>query len=225
MTPADPSDASAPPAAAAHFDATFRHLKHRLAEPLPGPTAQAKMAPAYRSDPSLLSIEGKRCREAGVLVLLYPEETSGQPLLVLTERHQDLDDHGGQISFPGGQRETGEALQTTALREAQEEIALDPEDVQVLGQLTPLYIPPSRFCVHPFVGTMRTVPSLQPTDAEVAALLHVPLAALLAPSALKRESWTLRGAPAEVPFFDVEGCPPIWGATAMMLAELLAVVG
>jgi 8-oxo-dGTP pyrophosphatase MutT (NUDIX family) len=205
------------------FAATVRHLTQRLARrPLPGNIAQVRMAPAYRMDPAQASVAGKECREAGVLVLLYPSEADGRPTLVLTERQDHLDDHGGQVSFPGGQREAVESLEATALREAHEEVALDPQAVDILGPLTPLYIPPSGFCVHPFVGVARAAPALHPADAEVAALLHVPLAALLAPAALQREPWTLHGQTVEVPFFNVDGCPPVWGATSMMLSELLA---
>lgn len=210
------------------FAATVRHLKRRLGEPLPGPAVQARMAPGSRADSSQkMSVEGRDCQEAGVLALLFPQEEgeqagSGSPVLLLTERRDHLDDHGGQVSFPGGQREPGEALADTALREAHEEVALAPADVRLLGALTPLYIPPSRFCVHPFVAVAKETPALRPAEAEVARLLRVPLADLLGPGALTREPWTLHGRTVEVPFFDVAGAPPIWGATSMMLAELLA---
>lgn len=182
--------------------------------------AQARMAPAYRQDPDLARVDDKDCREAGVLALFFPEQN--RPTLVLTVRRDHLPDHAGQISFPGGQREAGESLQQTALREAQEEINLAPEPVEVLGALTPLYIPPSNFCVHPFVGVMPHIPPLRPTDAEVGAILRVPLAHLLDPGTVVHEEWTLHGNPVTVPFFDVEG-HKVWGATAMMLAELLDV--
>jgi 8-oxo-dGTP pyrophosphatase MutT (NUDIX family) len=209
--------------------AAARHVEQRLArdESLPGPAAQATMAPApARADPSQMSVAGREGdREAGVLALLFPQaEEDRRPALLFTERQEHLDDHAGQVSFPGGQREAGESLEDTALREAQEEVALAPRATRMLGALTPLYIPPSGFCVHPFVGVAARPPVLHPADAEVAALLRVPLAELLAPGALAREPWTLsRGRPVEVPFFDVAGAPPIWGATAMVLAELLAV--
>jgi 8-oxo-dGTP pyrophosphatase MutT (NUDIX family) len=177
------------------------------------------MAPAYRTDASFVSIDGKDCREAGVLALLFPLDAD--PSIVLTVRRDHLPDHAGQISFPGGQRENGEALRETALREAQEEVNLDPMRVDVLGALTPLYIPPSNFCVHPFVGAAFEPPGLRPTDEEVGTILRVPLSDLLAPSALQREIWTLHGQSVEVPFFNVQG-HKVWGATAMMLAEFLA---
>ncbi len=206
------------------FDAFAEALSARLRRPLPGTAAQLQMAPAYRMKPEDARVGGKSCREAGVLALFFPLEGgphAGQPALVLTVRRDHLPDHPGQISFPGGQREAGEALQATALREAKEEVALDPAEAEVLGALTPLYIPPSNFCVHPFVAVAREAPALRPTDAEVGQILRVPLAHLLRPATRRRAPRTLRGQTVEVPFFDAEG-QTVWGATAMMLAELLA---
>ena len=203
------------------FAAFTRRLRTRLAGTLPGPPAQLSMAPAYRQDAALADVRGKACREAGVLALLFPE--ADVPTLVLTVRHGYLKEHAGQISFPGGRREEGEALRDTALREAHEEIGLAPELVDVLGALTPLYIPPSNFCVYPFVGAVPEPPTLRPTDAEVEAILRVPLPRLLDPQTRRRAPWRLRGREVVVPFFDLGG-HRVWGATAMMLAELLALV-
>jgi 8-oxo-dGTP pyrophosphatase MutT (NUDIX family) len=180
------------------------------------------MALAYRATPAMLSVEGKTaCREAGVLALVVPLEGERRPGVVLTKRRDELPDHPGQIAFPGGRREPGEAFVETALREAREEVDLAPEAVDVLGPLTPLYIPPSNFCVHPYVGVACPAPDLRPTDAEVEALLPVPLDVLLDPATRMQAPWTLRGREVTVPYFDVGG-HKVWGATAMMLAELLA---
>ena len=201
------------------FATYIRRLRHRLEDPLPGLDAQSTMAPAYRADPSVLAVDGKDCREAGVLALLFPDGAT--PMVVLTVRRDHLPDHAGQISFPGGQREPGESLRRTALREAHEEVNLDPDRVDVLGALTPLYIQPSNYCVHPFVGVAAEPPPLHPTDAEVGAILRVPLPRLLAPSTRMWETWTLQGREVDVPFFAVDD-HKVWGATAMMLAEFLA---
>ena len=208
------------PALDAFLDQVGR-LRERLAAPLPGTAAQFSMAPAFRQDPSLASTKDKPCREAAVLALLFPHD--GTPHLLLTVRRDDLPHHPGQISFPGGRRESGETLVETALREAEEEVGLPPPHVDVLGELSPLYIPPSNFCVHPFVGAATTLPPLSPQDAEVAAVLRVPLSVLLDPSTRQMAPWTLRGRTVDVPFFAVDSYT-VWGATAMMLAELLAVL-
>jgi len=197
---------------------TIAHrLRNRLSQKLPGVEAQAKMAPRYAARKEALSVSGRDCREAGVLALLYP---NGEPHLVLTVRRDDLPDHPGQISFPGGQREAGETLPETALREAQEEVDLSPTDVHLIGALTPLFVPPSNFCVHPFVGVANGVPVLTPTDREVGDILHVPVRTLLQPDTRVVETWTLHGREIDVPFYRV-GEHVVWGATAMMLSELL----
>lgn len=197
-------------------------LPARLEQPLPGHEAHATMAPRYPARQHALSVEDKECRKAGVLVLFLPRSGGGSAI-VLTERREDLPDHAGQISFPGGQRESPETLAETALREAEEEIALDPQTVELLGTLTPLYIPPSNFCVHPHVGLVEYDPALTPKDREVERVLRVPLDRLLDPETHVVEPWTLHGTEVEVPYYAVQG-HTVWGATAMMLAEVLAVV-
>lgn len=203
------------------FPDLVSRIAARLHRPLPGTEAQVTMAPRYSARKNAISVNGRDCREAGVLALVYANGDT--PILVLTVRRDDLPDHPGQVSFPGGQREDGESLRDTALREAQEEVDLDPAPVRIQGALTPLYVPPSNFCVHPFVGTLDTAPTLQPTDREVGEILHVPLAHLLDPSRRVVEPWELHGATIEVPYYAVGG-HTVWGATAMMLAELVAVI-
>lgn len=196
-------------------------LSAHLQPPLPGHEAHRHMAPRYEMRQNALSVEGRDCREAAVLALLLPSESI--PSVILTVRRDDLTDHGGQVSFPGGEREAAESLRDTALREAHEEIGLAPQAVRLLGGLTPLYIPPSNFCVHPFVGIVDPAPPLCPTDREVAEVLHAPLPHLLDPDTRVVETWSLHSQEVEVPYYSVAG-RTVWGATAMMLAELLALV-
>lgn len=196
-------------------------LSTRLKQPLPGHDAHVTMAPRYSTRRKELSVRGKDCRHAGVLAALLHEH--GETKIVLTVRRKDLQDHAGQISFPGGQQENDETLRETALREAEEEIGLPPASVHLLGVLTPLYIPPSNFCVHPYVGAVYEPPPLRPTDEEVQRVLRVPLSRLLDPKTRTEEPWTLHGTVVDVPFYDLDGVA-VWGATAMMLAELLSVI-
>ena len=196
-------------------------LTERLEQPLPGHEAHLAMAPRYPARRADLSVDERDCRTAGVLILLLPQEDD--PAVVLTVRREHLPDHAGQISFPGGQREGDESLLDAALREAEKEVALPPASVRVLGRLTPLYIPPSNFCVHSFVGRTEVAPELHPTDEEVEQVLRVPLAHLLDPATRTTEPRRLGGTDVEVPYYDVAG-HTVWGATAMMLAEFLAVV-
>ena len=203
------------------FTEFANRLRDRLSEPLPGGDAQVEMAPRYRARRDAMSVDGRDCRDAGVLALLFPLDDV--PHVVLTVRREDLPDHAGQISFPGGQREGGESLPETALREANEEVDLNPEPVDLIGALTPLFVPPSNFCVHPFVGVTPEVPTLTPTDREVGDILQVPLPHLLAPDTRVVETWTLHGVDVDVPYYDAAG-HTVWGATAMMLSELLQCV-
>ena len=196
-------------------------LDRRLREPLPGTQAQLQMAPAYRMAPEQAQVSGKDCREAAVLALVHEHE-HGLAVL-LTVRSGDLHDHAGQVSFPGGSREAGESCRHTALREAHEETGLRPDAVTLHGALTPLFVPPTAFCVYPFVGTTAAAVGFTPDPREVDRLVHAPLARLLNPETRCCAPWDLHGTTVMVPYFDIAGCT-VWGATAMMLAELIAVL-
>jgi 8-oxo-dGTP pyrophosphatase MutT (NUDIX family) len=156
----------------------------------------------------------------GVLVLLYGK--NDELNLVLTRRRDDLQSHAGQISFPGGRHEDPETLLMTALRETHEEIGVPPTAVMPLGTLASLYIPPSDFEVHPFVGwySHGERPIFTPDTGEVAEILEVPLRHLIDPATRQEEPWELRGQQVKVPYYDVQGYK-VWGATAMMLSELI----
>lgn len=199
-------------------------LAERLRRPLPGLAAHVRMAPlSGEEDPEVLNPEGKRARPAAVLVLLYPIREGGESALVLTLRQPSLRDHSGQVSFPGGGLEPGETPEEAALRESWEEVGVDPEAPRLLGRLSPLYIPPSGFAVDPVVAALAERPAFEPHEAEVAAILEASLARLLEASARRTAVRTLRGQTFEVPYFDLDGFE-VWGATAMMLAELLALL-
>lgn len=180
--------------------------------------AQMKMAPRPRITIRAAETPGDP-RQGGVLVLLY--ERVGRVHLVLTRRRDDLESHAGQISFPGGRREEEESLQTTAFREAYEEVGIPPADLNLLGRLSSLYIPPSDYEVHPFVAWYRHGrPAFTPQETEVAEILEVPLSHLLDPDTRQEEPWEIRGYQLNVPFYLVEGYK-VWGATAMMLSDFL----
>jgi 8-oxo-dGTP pyrophosphatase MutT (NUDIX family) len=157
-------------------------------------------------------------RQGAVLLLLYLKQQ--QVHLVLTRRRDDLNSHAGQISLPGGRREGAETLEEAAVREAHEEIGVKPVAVTILGSLTPLYIPPSDFEVHPFVGWHAQTPAFMRQVSEVAEIIEFPLERLLAPETREEEEWDLRGARVIVPFFRI-GTHKVWGATAMILSEFL----
>lgn len=161
-----------------------------------------------------------RKREAAVLVVLFPLKK--HLATVLTVRPESLRDHAGQISFPGGSREPFEPLQETALRECEEELGIARRDLDVLGPLTPIYIPPTNFHVMPYVAALKQRPRYTIDAREVAHVLEVPVPHLLHPDTRQVGNWDVRGTAYTIPYFDVEG-HRVWGATAAILAELLAV--
>jgi 8-oxo-dGTP pyrophosphatase MutT (NUDIX family) len=157
--------------------------------------------------------------DAAVLLALYgwPEE----PGLIFTERRSDLSRHAGEISFPGGRQDPGDPdLAATALREAEEEIALDPAQVELVGAVAPVSTFVTGYRVHPFVGTVPDPRELglEPNPGEVETVLTFSLAKLHEGYAMRR--LVRRGMPIHTPTFEVEGAL-IWGATARILGDLL----
>lgn len=184
-----------------------------------GATAQSKMAPAPRPSQRPRGKTGQS-RLGGVLLLLYCRES--ELSLILTLRRDDLQSHAGQVSFPGGRNEPNESLLQTALRETDEEIGIKASELTVIGELTPLYIFPSDFEVHPFVAWYANGqrPHFQPHAGEVAELIEVPIRHLMEQASRQEEIWSIRGFELKVPFFQV-GEHKVWGATAMMLSEFI----
>lgn len=200
---------------------TIDDVRLALQRPLPGLAAQVRMAPPYRRDQIAEMLNPPAPRLAGVLVVLYPHD--GQLHFPLTRRPNHVEFHKGQISLPGGAQEEGESLSQTALREAQEEIGVKASDVEVLGKLTPLYVPPSNFYIHPFVGYMARRLDFKLEATEVAELFEAPLAALLDPATVREEDWEIRGGIWRIPFYQF-GPHQVWGVTAMVLAEFAAIL-
>jgi len=194
-------------------------LSRQLEAPLPGLSAQRRMAPYPRR---LQPEPGTQPRHSAVLIPLYPAE--GHIHVIFTVRAATLNHHSSEISFPGGTREASDpTLENTALREVAEEIALPPAHVTLLGALTPLYIPPSHNLVQPFVGWIAAPPPLHANPAEVAAILQLPLARFLEPEAVQHRTWLWKGERLQVPCYQIDThC--IWGATAMIFSELLTLI-
>ena len=181
--------------------------------------AQRKMAPAARKMTRPQQLDGNP-RYGGVLLLLFRKEKSIH--ILLTKRRHDLTSHAGQISFPGGRKEPLESLLETALRETEEEIGIPAVDLEVLGALTPIYIPPSDYEVHPYVAWFRQgrQPVFEAAPCEVAEIIEAPLATLLDPASRIEENWDFGGIQRVVPFFAVQKYK-VWGATAVMLSEFI----
>ena len=198
-------------------------LRQRLRAPLPGRAAQMRMAPQPRPgwDPHVVPAG---LRDAAGLVLVYPH--AGEWCVPLTLRGSWMRQHTGQVSLPGGRVDAGETIEQAALREAHEEVGVEAAGVHVVGRLTPLHIPVSHHLLHPVVGVTKARPDFRVAEAEVERLIEVPLRVLLVPDAVQRESRLRERPPVvlmDVPYFAVDGAK-VWGATAMILAEFLALL-
>ncbi len=191
----------------------------RAALALPGfdaEAAQRLMAPRPRAMRRSERRAGSP-RQASVLVLLYPLDGELAVVLVRRAAHpQDV--HSGQIGLPGGAREPGETALQAAMREAREELGLR-EPVDVLGQLTQVYIPPSDFEVTPIVGHVALHPVWQPDAAEVVEVIECPLAWLLDDARKVVEEWPVGASSMHVPWYNIAG-HKVWGATAIIFSEL-----
>ncbi len=199
-------------------------LKSRFQSPLPGKVAQNKMAVSGRK--TYIPSVPTNFRVACVLCLIYPKNSEWH--LVLIERMTtEKDRHSGQMSFPGGKYESSDGTyENGALREAREEIGINPEDVIILGEMTSLYIPVSNFQVYPFAGILDYAPVFKPQEKEVQEVVEVPLTLLLAEETRQRKALTIRNKYVlkDVPYFNVKN-KIVWGATAMMLSEFIEIVG
>jgi 8-oxo-dGTP pyrophosphatase MutT (NUDIX family) len=190
-------------------------LKNEILKGLPGTDVQWQMASSDRFVRNFPRIPGKDVRIAAVLILLYPR--NGSIHTVFMQRP-------GQISFPGGKKEPeDEDVIQTALREAKEETGIDPAKVKVVGNLTPLFIPVSNMIVTPVVGWMNEKPVYNYMSEEVVFLIEAKMEIFLEPSVIKKKPFEIRGEYLEVKYFDYEN-HTIWGATAMILIELLEII-
>ena len=195
-------------------------LQAAVSGPLPGPDAHRLLAPRPRRGWQPGEVP-ERARTAAALVLLYPLDDA--PHILLTVRSGRLAQHAGQVSLPGGVLEEGEGMRDAALREASEEVGIDPETVRVLGILSTLYIPVSDFALHPVGGVSDSAPAIRAAASEVGRVLQVPLSELADPRSLRRGTRWRQDRNYDVPYFELRG-ERVWGATAMVLAELLAVL-
>lgn len=200
-----------------------KRLTDRLRQPLPGREAQFKMASAFRLSPDFFGFKPDSARQSAVLIALYPENDAWNTVLI---KRPDYDGaHSGQVSFPGGKAEPSDHdFSHTALREAHEEVGIDPSSVDLIGRLTELYIPASNFMVHPYVGILEAKPTLQADQHEVRTILEVDLIHFFRDDIRAETDILLKnGYKLRAPYFDVQG-HVVWGATAMIISELKQVL-
>ena len=203
-----------------NFEAAVDQIRQALQHPLPGIPAQDLLTPIPRREwPA--NWDPARLRHAAGLLLLFPIDRRAHVVLTL---RSDRVRHGGQVSMPGGVVEPGETLEEAALREAHEEVGLATDRVELIGPLSPIDIPVSGFRLHPIVAAAAERPALRPADAEVARILEVDVESLFDASAIAWRAMTRDGATRQVPCLAAAGVE-IWGATAMVLAEFLTLLG
>jgi 8-oxo-dGTP pyrophosphatase MutT (NUDIX family) len=180
-------------------------------------SAQNMMAPRPRA--SVRPPEKKGTPNQGAVMLLLYNKNNNLNILLI-KRQDNLSYHPGQISFPGGTHEDKETFLETALRETHEEVGIVPDNLDVLGNLNSVYIPPSDFVVYPFVSWHNSLPICTPCNDEVAEIIEVPINEFFKDRAKSSETRINNVSEITVPYFRIKE-HKIWGATAMILSELL----
>ncbi|MEZ0181603.1 CoA pyrophosphatase [Flavobacterium oncorhynchi] len=187
---------------------------------LPAELAHMKMAPKERLEAlKNINLETKNPRIAAVMMLLYPKKDKTHLVLIVRNAYNGL--HSSQIAFPGGKYENTDLdFRETALRETHEEIGVSPDKIEVIKHFTPMYIPPSNFLVHPFLGISHEELSFYPDIREVAAIIELPLSVFLSDEIIIEATLSTSYAnDVLVPAFNIQN-HIVWGATAMILSEL-----
>jgi 8-oxo-dGTP pyrophosphatase MutT (NUDIX family) len=202
-------------------------LEQKCSVALPGSSAHLQMAP-YRQLPSQEKLTEQRnaFRQAAVAVLLYPANDTC--CFSLIQRPNYVGVHGGQISFPGGKLEENESFQAAALRELEEEVGINKGEVNIIGELTEVFIPPSRMRVIPYLCYVPHTPTFIIDAHEVEEVFSVEINDILRPENIKSTRLTIakgtrQEQELEVPYFDLNN-KVVWGATAVILSELRALL-
>ena len=187
-------------------------LTNKMNDKLPGRISHEVMMvkPGYKY------IEKKAFTPAAVLILLYPIEDKWH--FFLTKRSDNVEHHKGQISLPGGMLEKGESHKEAAIRETFEELGVQSRDINIIGPLTPLYIPISNFKIFPFVGWLKSTPKLNIQSKEVSKVFSPSIYSLTDPKTKKIKDSILLGQKVQIPFFNLKN-EVVWGATSMILSE------
>lgn len=223
---------------------SIAQIAHEINRQLPGSAAQYRMAPGNRAGAEVNLNPPDDARLAAVLILFYPvlsprsDTETNRPAQPGTRLHIPMmirpartGPHSGQISFPGGAHESvDENLQETALRESQEEMGIHPANVHVLGTLSKIFVPPSGYLVTPYVGWSEARPNFVADPGEVEQILEIPVNHLLEPGNRKSEERDTKWGRTQIPFFAFQQNGTnatehkIWGASAMILSELLTIL-
>jgi len=199
----------------------LRYLTGRLKEPLPGEESQLKMAPVAGGEHYRDFTPKESSKQSAVLILLAPGGAESKLRVLLTLRSSGLKNHSGQISFPGGMSDGGESVTETALRETDEEVGLDPGLAHIIGFLSELYVLPSDSVITPVVAFLKAPFEIDINPDEVEEAFFIDFDLLLSDGSLKIETWDFKDVKADVPLWEVGRKTPLWGATAMIMQELI----
>jgi len=197
-------------------------LKAYLSKPLTGHASHLKLAPPTRRTELVAQIAPPLdARKSAVMILLFHENEKLKVVFIRRSLYVGI--HSGQIAFPGGRyEETDPSIEYTAFREIEEEIGVSKDQIELLGQLSDIYVPPSNFLISIFVGYMAQKPMYKPDEREVAEVIEVNFDELLEPNAIGQKSFYVPSANQsfEAPCYQTTQCD-IWGASAMVLSELI----
>ncbi len=198
-------------------------LQERLKNTLPGNIAHQRMLAQQLGTPFRMQHE-KPARKGAVMILLYPDE-NGRICFPLTQRHNYVGVHGGQVSLPGGKRDKSDpSLVYTAIRETREEIGVSIQDYQIIGSLSDLHITASNFIVSPIISFTEEKPEFIADPYEVEHIFSTEINHLLAADTIKETELTVgQEVRLKAPYFDIDG-KIVWGATAMILSEFLSIL-
>lgn len=201
---------------------SLENIKYKLQQPLPGQVSHLKMSTANRIEEfSRFNFNLNEAKKSAVLILLFYDN---EKLKVVFIRRSDyVGIHAGQIAFPGGRyEESDENVQNTALREIEEEIGITSDKIQVIGRLTDIYVPPSNFLISIFVGFLKEKPVFKAEQREVESIFTIDLDEFLDDDVIQEKEFFVQSSNTSVqaPYYNVGGVE-IWGASAMVMTELL----
>ncbi len=205
------------------FDRFHQELQQAFKNPLPGKSAHELLKPYLKINKNLDVPQLLKPKQGAVMSLIYPVENI--PHILFIERPLYDGVHSGQIAFPGGKIEKTDASNLdAALRETHEEIGVDGKQIKVVGALSEIYVLASNFIVFPFVGILNEIPSLVLEQKEVAATIEIPLYRFFEANIIKEKPIkNALGFTLMAPYYDLDG-KVLWGATAMMVSELCAII-
>lgn len=197
-----------------------KYLELALKEPLPGFDYQMRMAPKIDLQAARSFKPTKDAKRSAVLVLITPDE-NGNPRLLLTLRSKHLKKHSGQISFPGGKSDEGETPEETALRESNEETGLAYELPEIIGRMSELFVPPSNSVITPVVAYAETCGKLEANIDEVSEILFVNIDQIAGDDKILFFESDFGSKVIKYPYWEVHPTTKLWGATAILISELL----